>query len=131
MGRRFDEQQRMMMEGFGMQSTGLHVSMSTTNEGTVLGDINMSQIINSRKRLDTGEQLTGVKKRVTQRANLIGSAIQGFLTRLQQLNELTSPVQGAQNITQTQATSTGDKGYKLVDDDGNYNQPGYVSKKNE
>ena len=78
--------------------------------------------------VDTCEQLTGAKKRITQ--NLIGSAIQGFTARLHKLNELTSPVSGAQNITQTQATPTGEEGYELVDDNGNYNQPGHVSKKN-
>ena len=47
MGRCFNEQQRMMMEGFGMQSMGLQVSTSTTNEGTILRDINTPQITNS------------------------------------------------------------------------------------
>lgn len=129
MGCHFDEQQRMIMEEFGMQQTGLWVSTNTTNEGTVLGDINTSQIIHSRKRIDTGAQSTGVKKRVTETTNPIGSAIHSFSARLQQLNELTSPVQGAQNITQTQATPTSKEGIKLVDDDSNYNQPGHVDKK--
>ena len=128
MGRRFDEQQRMMMKGFGMQPAGLQVTTSTTNEGTIVGDLNTSHIINSRKRTDTGEQTTGAKKRVTQ--NALGGAIEGFTARLRKLNELTSPVSGAQNITQTQATLTGNKGYELVDDNGNYDGQGYVNKNN-
>ena len=128
MGHRFDEQQRMMMKGFGMQSAGLQVTTSTTNEGTIVGDLNTSHIINSRKRTDTGEQTTGAKKRVTQ--NALGGAIEGFTARLRKLNELTSPVSGAQNITQTQTTSTSDESYELVDDNGDYNRPGHVNKNN-